>query len=222
MVAEFVREEQGKISKQSIITIGAILATLGLAGSVEASHNCPQPEPPYWAQPGDGGGCDGGGGDGGCGCFAEDEMVLTPKGMKKIADISVGEEVTSYDEINDRFVTSIVGNIMIHDGKINSMANFNRHPLVKIWVKTNNLAFTTKVTDNHPYFDAIKKKYMPLREFKIGDIVKTMHGKGIIMKKINVIDSSKPPNSHDKTVYNLHIARGPHNYIVNNAIVHNK
>lgn len=72
VVAEFVREEQGKISKQSIITIGAILATLGLAEIVNASHACaPPPAEPQWGG-GDGGGdsgesCDSGdAGDGGC------------------------------------------------------------------------------------------------------------------------------------------------------------
>ena len=70
VVAEFVKEEQGKISKQSIVTIGAILATLGLSGIVSASHTCPAPEPAAgcgWSNPGCGCGCCEGGGEGGCG-----------------------------------------------------------------------------------------------------------------------------------------------------------
>ena len=72
VVVQFVREEQGRISKQSILTIGAILATLGLAEIGNASHACPPPSDPwagggYW-EIGGGGGCEGGGGgDGGCG-----------------------------------------------------------------------------------------------------------------------------------------------------------
>ena len=71
VVAEFVKEEQGKISKQSIVTIGAILATLGLTGIVSASHLC-QPSDPYagWnvgCGCGGCGGCEGGGCGGGCG-----------------------------------------------------------------------------------------------------------------------------------------------------------
>ena len=75
VVAEFVREEQGRISKQSIITIGTILATLGLAEIASASHACPAPEPSSWdwgggggGEGGGGGGCEGGGGGEGGGC----------------------------------------------------------------------------------------------------------------------------------------------------------
>lgn len=69
VVAEFVREEQGRISKQSILTIGTILTTLGLAEIVSASHACPPPvdSGPVYDQ--GAGGCEGGGGgDGGGGC----------------------------------------------------------------------------------------------------------------------------------------------------------
>ena len=41
VVTDFIREEQGEISKQSILTMGIILATLGLADFVNASHLCP-------------------------------------------------------------------------------------------------------------------------------------------------------------------------------------
>ena len=73
VVADFAREEQGKISKQSVLAIGAVLATLGLAGIVNASHAC-APPPDYSGGGGyveiGGGGCEGGGGGGeggGCG-----------------------------------------------------------------------------------------------------------------------------------------------------------
>ncbi len=60
IVHEFLSEQEGRISKQSIIAIGSILVGIGLAGlgvqDVSASHLCP----------GDGG-CGGGCGDG-CGC----------------------------------------------------------------------------------------------------------------------------------------------------------
>ena len=68
VVSEFVREEQGKISKQSIITIGAILATLGLSEIANASHACPPPVDYGPVFDTGSGGCDGGsGGEGGCG-----------------------------------------------------------------------------------------------------------------------------------------------------------
>lgn len=61
----FILEEEGRISKQSVLTIGAILATLGLATTIGGTHECPNP-----------GSCDGcscgscscGGSCCGCGC----------------------------------------------------------------------------------------------------------------------------------------------------------
>lgn len=68
VVADFISEEQGKISKQSIVIIGAILATLGLAGIASGTHQCGGGGP---YNSGDGGGGGGGGdgceGGGGCG-----------------------------------------------------------------------------------------------------------------------------------------------------------
>jgi len=61
VVSQFVKEEQGSISKQSIIAIGAILAALGLAGLISGTHQCG----------GEGGvsdGGDGGGSSGGESC----------------------------------------------------------------------------------------------------------------------------------------------------------
>ena len=40
VVTQFITEEQGKVSKQSILVVASILASLGLSGIVSASHLC--------------------------------------------------------------------------------------------------------------------------------------------------------------------------------------
>lgn len=60
VITNFVVEEEGRVSKQSILTLGAILAAFGLAGSVSGSHLCST------GTGTDGGGGEGGGGGGGC------------------------------------------------------------------------------------------------------------------------------------------------------------
>ena len=209
VVSEFLSEEQGRISKQSILTIGTILATLGLAEAVSASHLC---EPP----PGEGGGGDGES------CFSKNELVLTPAGIQEINKIMAGSQVVSYDEKTNMFTTSIVGQVIAHDGKRNNFANFIKYPLVNLSINVNDKIHETKVTENHPYFDVVERRYKQLKDLKVGDMVKTIDGEGTIVGKEILIDEKSPAIMHNEVVYNLHMSKGPHNYIVNGAVVHNK
>lgn len=70
VVAEFAREEEGHISKRSMLIIGAVLATLGLAEVASGTHLCTSDGDGggYTPPPTDGGGDGGGGGGGGGGC----------------------------------------------------------------------------------------------------------------------------------------------------------
>lgn len=165
---------------------------------------------------------DGEGGDGGGCCFEPHQSVLTMQGPLEIKDVAIGSKVVSYDEEKDRFTSSIVEKIIVHDGKISNMNNFIKHSLIKISVDINGKIFYTKVTDNHPYLDVTNKKFKPLKDFKVGDKIKTIDGEGVIISKDALIDSSSPPEMQKEIVYNLHMKEGPHNYIVNGAVVHNK
>ncbi|MBI2657332.1 hypothetical protein HYX08_01410 [Candidatus Woesearchaeota archaeon] len=214
VVSEFLSEEQGRISKQSILTIGTILATLGLSNVASASHLCPPASPP-----GEGSVGDGGGGDG---CFSKNGLVLTPTGIQEISKIMVGSQVVSYDEKTNTFTTSTVGEVIAHDGRQNNFANFIKHPLVRLFIDVDGRLYETKVTENHPYLDAVEMKYRQLREFKVGDKVKVIEGEGLIVGKDVLIDGDSPASMHNEVVYNLHMSQGPHNYVVNGAVVHNK
>lgn len=217
VVSEFISEEQGRISKQSILTIGTILTTLGLAGAASASHLCPPP-----GESGDGGGEGSGAGPGGDCCFASNQLIFTTKGFMEIKDIKVNDKIVSYDEKTNTFTTSIVGQVIVHDGKQNNFANFIKHPLVKLSVDVNGKLYETRVTNNHPYLDAVEMRYKQLREFKVGDNVRTIAGRGLIVGKEVLIDAHSSSEMHNEIVYNLHMSEGPHNYIVNGAVVHNK
>lgn len=222
VIAEFIKEEQGKITKQAALTVGTILATLGFAQLVSASHLCPPPSSPSGdpiTLAGEGG-CEGGGG-GGC-CFAADELVLTLTGLEEISKIRTGSSLVSYDEKRESFTTSIVETVIVHDGKQQKIANFNKNPMIKLSVKVNDKINVTKVTDNHPYFENVENKYKPLKDFKVGDGIKTIEGEGVIIEKLDIIDERSPSKEHNRVVYNLHMMECPHNYIVNGAVVHNK
>jgi len=292
IVHNFVSDEKGRISKQSILALGTILAGMGLGAisieDVSASHLCactgdscgdgctcncasgldtcmggsgpgpgavdasgtstdtgstsadpgassdtgstggidPGEADPGGADPGGSdsgcGGCSGCGGDSGCGCFLKDALILTIAGEKTIQSIKENDKVISYDESNGIFITSTVGKVIIHDGIICSAADFSKAPLLELKVKIKNKVICTKVTDNHPYFDPIGKKYRQLKDFKIGELIKTVEGNAEIAGKEIIIDENSPMESRKEIVYNLHMMEGPHNYIANGAVVHNK
>jgi len=74
--------------------------------------------------------------------------------------------------------------------------------------------------DPYPYLDSLNNVYRQLREFNIGDTIKTTEGDGIIVEKSVLIDKNNPM-MHNQIVYNFQMKDGPPSYIVNGAVVHN-
>lgn len=134
---------------------------------------------------------------------------------------SIGDTVVSYDEARDQFTKSVVGKVIIHDGRSYAMNDYTKDPLIKLSINMNEKIVATEVTENHPYFDPLSKSYKQIREFKIGDVIKTIEGNGIIVGKEILIDKNSSRKKQSTTVYNLMMAEGPNNYIVNGAVVHN-
>ena len=60
-----------------------------------------------------------------------------------------------------------------------------------------------------------------MRKFAIGDEIETTDGPGIIIGREVLINGDSDPTEQEHVVYNLEMKDGPHNYIVNQAIVHN-
>ncbi len=203
VVNEFVEEQEGKISKQSIIAISALLAGIGLASystqNVAASHLCA---------------CSG------C-CFKPDQLVLTPHGLTEIQNIKVGSTVISYDETTGEKVVSKVRKVLIHDGKNENLGSYASAPLINLKVESQGKIIETKVTENHLYFDPKRGDYKRLRHFNCGEKIKTADGEGIVVSKEAIIDSTSPLALHSQIVYDLEMESSPHNYFVNNAVVHN-
>ena len=215
LIRQFVLEEQGKVPKHAVIALGGLLTTLGLGSlvseEVTASHMC--------SIGGDGG--DGGDGGSSNACFTADQQVSTPAGPVAIGDLSVGDKVVSYDEASDMLTVSIIGKILVHDGRQDAIHAFNRYPLVDLSVEEKGGASQSRVTLNHPYYDPVGKSYKELLDFKVGDLVRTETGTGRILSITSVIDQTSPIADHQTVVYNLHMAQGPSNFLVNGVLVHN-
>ncbi len=155
-------------------------------------------------------------------CFSSDTQILMADGTyKNIEEINSGDKVVSYDEKNKQFVTSIVGDLMTHNGVDSFKNDFAVSPLLELTVQAGDKVLKTKVTNNHPYYSSSYGKYKQLFELNVGDDIKTIYGNGIILSKEALIDGSSTEEEKSTVVYNLEMAVGPKSYLANNAVVHN-
>ncbi len=99
-ISDFLLNEEGRISKQSLVSMGAFLSGAAL-GSLMASIN---------AHAGDGGG-GGGGGDGSdspC-CFAAGTMItMADRSKKPIEEVKIGDLVLGYDLDREKLIEAEV------------------------------------------------------------------------------------------------------------------
>ena len=102
-----------------------------------------------------------------------------------IKDIKIGDTVISFDESKNEFTTSVVGEIVIHDGIKYKIPDFSRNKLIELIVTFGDEETRTEVTDNHLYFTPEYNTYKPIGKFAIGEEVLAIHGKGIVKAKSN-------------------------------------
>ncbi|VVB83409.1 Hom_end-associated Hint [uncultured archaeon] len=156
-------------------------------------------------------------------CFVAGTQISMADGsVKEIQKISVGDQVVSYDEKADQFTTSTVGNLIIHDGKDAPLNDYTTYPLMKLSVKVGDKLISTEVTLNHPFYDPTNKVFKELKEFKLGDKLKTIEGIGIMTNEETLIDKNSDDLQRQTIVYNLEMANGPKNYLANGIVAHNK
>lgn len=199
VINQFVREEHGRISKQSIVTIGALLTGIGMASIssevVSASHFCTSgggttgggggdgpPGNPIDDPEATGGGESSGGGSCGCCCcfVAGTKITMADGNEKNIEDIKEGDIILSFDvETKEHKPASVEGlKTPVREG---------------IYVLNNGLV---KVTNDHPLYiqkkneiegwgsidpEATKKGYTSyanlnkILKLEIGDSIRTLN-----------------------------------------------
>lgn len=158
----------------------------------------------------------------GGGCFLADTPVLMADGsFKKIGNILPGDVIASYDNETNKFTTSIVGKLIIHDGKDSYMNNFSAFPLIRLSVIAGNKLIILEVTKNHPFYDPVNKEFKQLWKFSMGDKLETIYGRGIIFGEKTLIDKTSSTSEKSTIVYNLEISKGPQDYMPEGVVVHN-
>lgn len=210
VVKQFISEEKGSISKQSIITLGAILGGIGLGSLViedaSASHFC--------SNCSGGDCCDGGGGlttecsPGVETCFIAGTMITLNNSIQKpIQEVVPGDKLVGKEKINvvRKVFTPKLGNRKLYGINEGEAFVTGAHPfLTKDGWKSIEPSETKK---GHPN--------LVVGALAIGDTVLTKDGG----QKINSITSMDGDAA--QTIYNLYLS-GDHTYMANKFIVHNK
>lgn len=163
------------------------------------------------------GGCAGCADCGDCGCcFPPEAEITTPSGVTPISAVQAGDTVVAFDETAHSFTTATVETVLHHREE----HDFTTAPLLKFLLAdtTNDSSFL--VTSNHPVYDAATNSFKPAGEFKVGDTLLTQTGTQSVAA-VETVDETTYLNA-TKSVYNLTLTNGPHTYVANGFVVHNK
>ncbi|MEX0917456.1 MAG: Hint domain-containing protein [Candidatus Paceibacterota bacterium] len=172
----------------------------------------------------------GGGGEGGSGnatggpgcCFPGDVKIRTEDGTRAISELREGDTVISFDEEVGAFSTSRIAKVLKHGKETNDVHDFGKDPLLKVSYMKGDDPSELIITSNHPVYDPATKEYKEIREFSVGDRIRTSTGEAEITK-INELDAGKHfGDDPDPIVYNLTLENGPRTYVADGVVVHNK
>ena len=165
---------------------------------------------------GDGGGC-GGGDGGGCGCcFLPTTQVQTPDGPVAISQLTVDQIVTAYDEVTQEYTTATVAQVLRHGEAGVDQHDFNAAPLLELQHEQGKLI----VTANHPIYDTVTATFKPAGDFEVGNTLLTQT-QPVSITGVTELEEAEHLEA-DKIVYNLTLTDGPHTYIADGIVVHNK
>ena len=228
----FILEEEGRISKQSVLKIGSVLAMSLLASSHDVlggcgcgGGSCGGGSSGGSVDPcgGGGGGSCGGCGCGGCGCETSGTggaycllnnslVAIDQTRTKRIQDLEVSENVISFDHIRNKVIKTKITKII-------------RNHIRDYFYIINNGIF---ITNDHPMLVMRNNSYMwvKVEDMIVGDKVKSLEGFTNIISIVKIMRSentvyleTESGNFIVKDLDNYYVVKG--NYIENELLEEN-
>jgi hypothetical protein len=209
-------------------SVSTALALIGVNQASNAAYNTTKNDddtkdkkygiiPNVYATDTEGGGGDGcaGGDSSGC-CFPPSTQIQSPTGAIPISQIAVGAIVVAYDDAAKEFTTATVEKELRHGEMGTGHHDFTTAPLLEIQHEQDKLI----VTGNHPLYDVTSKTFKPAADFVVGDSLLTQQ-ESVSVTSIKVLNEAEHL-AEDNIVYNLTLTAGPHTYIADGIVVHNK
>lgn len=135
-------------------------------------------------------------------CFiAGTEITLGNGDVKNIEDVTIEEEVLTYNEQTGNTETGIVGEL-------------NKHEVDKVIRLTLDNSIIITTTEEHPFY-VNEKGWVKAKDLKELDTCKKVSGEEAIISSVEILNE-------DHTVYNLLSVSNNSNFFANGILVHNK
>ncbi|UQA56374.1 Hint domain-containing protein [Polyangium aurulentum] len=141
-------------------------------------------------------------------CFVRGTRIVTPRGLRRIEEISVGDEVYSLDLETRRPVVRCVARVL-------------RARAAEIFHIAAGELSIAGVTSEHPFYDAERAAWTPAGEVSEGTRLVAWLGASDV-RELLVTTHRKMPDAPPVDVYNLTIDGPEHNYFAEGFLVHNK
>lgn len=140
-------------------------------------------------------------------CFVAGTRILTPRGFRRIEEMSPGDEVWSFDVETRQPVVRVIAKVV-------------RSRATQVFTVAAGELNVRGVTAEHPFFDAASREWIPVRSVPQGMRVVAWLGSADVREL--VITECQPNAKGEYDVYNLSVDGPEHNYFAEGLLVHNK
>jgi len=141
-------------------------------------------------------------------CFVRGTRIVTPRGLRRIEEIAVGDEVYSLDLETQRPVARCVARVLCARA-------------AEIFHIAAGELTIAGVTSEHPFYDAARAAWTPAGEVSEGTRLVAWLGASDV-RELEVTAHRRAPAAGLVDVYNLTIDGPEHNYFAEGLLVHNK
>lgn len=141
-------------------------------------------------------------------CFVRGTRIVTPRGMRRIEDLAVGDEVFS---MNLDTKTPVVR-------KVEKLLRSHSTQILKVAVGE---LVVVGVTPEHPFYDVERRAWIPAADLRAGMTLMAWLGSSNV-RDITVSEHRTLEVVGSVEVFNLTVEGPEHNYFAEGVLVHNK
>jgi len=142
-------------------------------------------------------------------CFAGDTRIATPRGLRAIRDLAVGDEIWSYDHEARRFAVGTIAAIHRARGAIRSVSTAH--------------GCLAAVTESHPLYVAARREFVRAAGVAVGE--RLLHWNGdreSPPEASEVLGFASPAPGDEVEVFNLTVGGAFSTFFADGFYVHNK